>query len=121
MKSLNLITLASALLASSLQLAAASDQSEPVPTTTSNGVPAIDLASALQKLNAEVEERVQLDIDATVHDLRATLEDSVSLPSRRTVSAPADRSDLPEQEDSQLFALRSLLFARPLEPEYVQT
>ena len=97
MKSLKLITLASALLASSLPLAAASDPSEAVSTKTSNGVPAIDLAAALEKLNAEVEERVQLDIDATVHDLRASLEDSVSVPSPRTVSAPANKTDLPAQ------------------------
>lgn len=94
MNSLKLVTFVSALLASSLHLAAASDHSATVPARTANNVPAIDLASALEKLNADLEMRLQLDIDATVHGLRTSLEDKVEVALPRTLSTPVGETDV---------------------------
>jgi len=68
MNSLRSLALVSVLLASSFELFAASN---------SSGVPAIELAPALEKLNAQVEGRLQIDRDVAVQEMRAGLPDSI--------------------------------------------
>ncbi len=75
MISLRSLALASVLLASSFELFAASNSSGSLPSAS--GVPAIELAPALEKLNAQVEGRLQTNLDGAVQEMRAGLPDSV--------------------------------------------
>lgn len=68
MNSLRSLALVSVLLASSLEIFAASN---------SSGVPAIELAPALEKLNAQVEGRLQNNLDVAVQEMRTGLPDSI--------------------------------------------
>jgi len=75
MNSLRSLVLVSVLLGSSFELFAASNSSGSLQSAS--GIPAIELAPALEKLNAQVEGRLQTNLDVAVQEMRAGLPDSI--------------------------------------------
>lgn len=75
MNSLRSLALVSVLLASSFELFAVSNSSGALLSAPS--VTAIELAPALEKLNAQVEGRLQNNLDVAVQEMRAGLPDSI--------------------------------------------
>jgi hypothetical protein len=77
MNSLRSLALASVLLASSFELFAGSNSSDALPSAY--GIPAIEVTPALEKLNAQVESRLQTTLAVAVQEMRAGLPDSVQV------------------------------------------